>query len=66
MEFLVRWVCPCESPQTCSFCDGQGYFERWMPPDLLTYLKDRTYVIISSRVLQQAEQHCDVLDSSPV
>ncbi len=67
MEFLVRWVCPCESPQTCLFCDGLGYFERWMPPELLTYVKDTAYVIVSNRILGHAEQDCEVLlDSSPL
>ena len=61
MELLVRWVCPCKFPEACFFCNGEGYFERWMTADLLTHVKDCAHVILCCRELQQAEPHDEVL-----
>ena len=50
MEILVRWNCFCKTPwEPCSFCRGSGHIDRWMPADLLKYVKNRTYLILARR-----------------
>ena len=50
MEVLVRWKCFCMTPwEACRFCQGSGHIDRWMPVDLLTYIKDNTYEIVANR-----------------
>ena len=50
MEVLVRWKCFCITPwETCQFCEGSGHIDRWMPADLLKYVKNRTYLVLGRR-----------------
>jgi hypothetical protein len=50
MEVLVRWNCFCNTPwDSCRFCQGRGHIDRWMPADLLKYVKNRTYLILARR-----------------
>jgi hypothetical protein len=50
LEVLVRWNCFCNTPwESCKFCRGSGHIDRWMPADLLKYVKDRTYLILARR-----------------
>ena len=51
MELLIRWPCRlCHQPQDapCSYCNGKGYLERWVPylilGDVKALFKD-TFVI---------------------
>jgi hypothetical protein len=53
IEVLVRWSCFCKTPwESCSFCLGSGHIDRWMPADLLKYVKNRTYLILARRNLE--------------
>jgi hypothetical protein len=55
MEVLVRWKCSCMTPlESCRFCQGSGHIDRWMLADLLGYIKEKTYVIIARRKVNQA------------
>ncbi len=55
MEVLARWKCFCMPPrESCRFCQGSGHIDRWMPADLLAYIKDKTYVIIARRKVNEA------------
>jgi hypothetical protein len=38
--------------ESCRFCQGRGHIDRWMPADLLAYIKDRTYVILARRKVE--------------
>jgi len=50
MEVLARWTCFCtRSRESCHFCGGSGHIDRWMPADLMKYVKDRTYLILAHR-----------------
>jgi hypothetical protein len=50
MEVLVRWKCFCSIPwETCRYCEASGHIDRWMPADLLKYVKNRTYLILARR-----------------
>jgi hypothetical protein len=50
MEVLVRWKCFCMTPwESCQFCRGSGHIDRWMPADLLKYVKNRTYLVLARR-----------------
>jgi hypothetical protein len=50
MEILVRWKCFCITPwESCQYCHGSGHIDRWMPADLLKYVKNRTYLILARR-----------------
>ena len=50
LELLVRWKCFCMTPwESCRYCQGSGHIDRWMPADLLKYVKDRTYLILARR-----------------
>ena len=50
MEVLVRWRCFCSTPwESCRYCEGSGVIDRWMPADLLKYVKNRTYLILARR-----------------
>ncbi len=50
MEVLVRWKCFCITPwESCQFCHGSGHIDRWMPADLLKFVKNRTYLILARR-----------------
>ena len=50
IEVLVRWKCFCTTPwESCRYCRGSGHIDRWMPADLLKYVKDRTYLILARR-----------------
>jgi hypothetical protein len=52
MDVLVRWNCFCKSPREfCRFCRGNGYIERWMPAESLTYLRDRSFQIMRSSAI---------------
>ena len=48
MEVLVRWKCFCIT-ESCHYCLGSGHIDRWMPADLLKYVKNRTYLIVARR-----------------
>ena len=53
MEVLVRWMCFCMTPwESCRYCQGSGHIDRWMPADLLKYVKDRTYLILARRKVE--------------
>jgi len=41
VEVLVRIVCPCppSARLDCPICKGLGYFDKWMPYDLLSEVK---------------------------
>jgi hypothetical protein len=55
MEVLVRWKCLCiKLTESCRFCQGSRHIDRWMPADLLAYIKDKTYVIIARRKEEEA------------
>jgi hypothetical protein len=50
MEVLVRWKCFCITPwESCKFCQDSGHIDRWMPADLLKYVKNRTYLVVARR-----------------
>jgi hypothetical protein len=50
LEVLVRWKCFCITPWVlCQFCRATGHIDRWMPADLLKYVKNRTYLIMARR-----------------
>jgi hypothetical protein len=50
IEVLVRWRCFCNKPrESCQFCRGSGHIDRWMPAELLMYVKNRTYLILARR-----------------
>ena len=54
MEVLVRWKCFCMTPwEPCRFCQGLGHIDRWMPADLLAYVKEKTYVILARRRVKE-------------
>ncbi len=54
MEVLARWNCFCNTPwESCSFCQGSGHIDRWMPADLLAYIKEKTYVIMDRRKVDE-------------
>ena len=43
MEVLIRWPCQCnQSNERCDFCSGKGYFEQWIPIELVRYFKSAT------------------------
>jgi hypothetical protein len=48
VELLVRCPCPCTRlSERCSDCDGRGYFDRWIPQDMVRYLLgDSSFLII--------------------
>ena len=57
-EFLVQWNCFCKpSSDSCRFCRGSNQIERWMPARLLTYFKDKSYLILRRRNVE-ARQVC--------
>jgi hypothetical protein len=57
-EFLVQWNCFCQpSSDSCRFCRGSSHIERWMPARLLTYFKDKSYLILGHRNIE-ASQVC--------
>jgi hypothetical protein len=49
MEVLVRISCPCPPSVRleCSTCTGLGYFDKWIPYDLLPEVKG---IILNRRV----------------
>jgi len=50
IEVLVRWKCFCVTPkESCQFCQATGHIDRWMPADLLKYVKNRTYLVLARR-----------------
>ena len=50
LEVLLRWKCFCTTPrESCQFCRGSGHIDRWIPADLLKYVKNRTYLILARR-----------------
>jgi hypothetical protein len=52
-EVHVQWSCFCKSPlESCQFCRGCGYVDQWLPANMLTYLKERTYQILGHRNVQ--------------
>jgi hypothetical protein len=53
MEVLIRWVCRCDpSRLLCPYCKGAGYFERWVPVDLVPYVMGgRTYIFLDRRII---------------
>jgi hypothetical protein len=53
MEVLIRWVCRCDpSRPLCPYCKGAGYFERWVPVDLVPYVMGgRTYIFLDRRMI---------------
>jgi len=52
-EVHVQWNCFCKSPlESCQFCRGCGYVDQWLPANMLTYLKERTYHIRGHRNVQ--------------
>jgi hypothetical protein len=55
MEVLIRWICRCDpSRQTCRYCEGKGYFERWVPVELIPYVMGgRTYIFLDRRVISR-------------
>jgi hypothetical protein len=55
MEVLIRWRCHrCPQEATCSYCNGKGYQERWVPylvlEDVRALYKD-TFVIQGRRMM---------------
>ena len=52
MEVLIRWVCPCIPPrQSCVYCKGAAFFERWVPLNLVQYIMGGdSYVIMDRRM----------------
>ena len=53
MEVLVRWKCFCITPWgSCQFCQGSRHIDRWMPADLLKYVKNRTYLVLARRDME--------------
>jgi hypothetical protein len=52
MEILLRWVCPCRPLlESCPYCKGIAYFERWVPLDLVRYMTGgKSYVIVDRRL----------------
>jgi hypothetical protein len=57
-ECLVQWNCFCKpSSDSCRFCRGSSHIERWMPARLLTYFKDKSYLILGRRNAE-ASQGC--------
>ena len=56
-EFLVQWNCFCKpSSDSCRFCRGSNYIERWMPARLLTYFKDTSYLILNRRDIEASHK----------
>ena len=54
MEVLLRWKCFCMTPwESCRFCQGKGHIDRWIPADLLSYIKEKTYLIIARRKVEE-------------
>jgi hypothetical protein len=50
MEVLVRWKCFCATHrESCQFCQGSSHIDRWMPADLVKFVKNRTYLILARR-----------------
>lgn len=47
-EYLVRWSCVCSGAAHCEHCDGQGYFEEWLP--LEEIFKSRPVTILDYRL----------------
>jgi len=50
MEVRVRWKCFCNTlRESCQFCRGSGHIDRWIPAELLKFVKNRTYLILARR-----------------
>lgn len=59
MEVLIRWRCHlCRQPPDarCSYCNGKGYLERWVPylmlEDFKALFKD-TFLIMGRRQIDR-------------
>jgi hypothetical protein len=50
MELLVRWACHCIEPHwACSYCNGEGTLERWLPVSTLPLLRYDSYILMGRR-----------------
>jgi len=62
MEVLIRWRCGlCPGEAQCSYCNGKGYQERWVPylvlDDVRALFKD-TFVINGCREISDYCSAC--------
>ena len=62
MEVLIRWRCGlCLREARCSYCNGKGYQERWVPylilEDVRALFKD-TFVINGCREIPDYSSAC--------
>ena len=62
MEVLIRWMCHlCPQEALCSYCNGKGYQERWVPylllEDVRALYKD-TFVIQGRRMMADCLAAC--------
>jgi len=62
MEVLIRWRCHlCPEGARCSYCNGKGYQERWVPylilEDVRALFKD-TFIIKGRREIPDFSLTC--------